>query len=200
MMMGMVSLSGAVELQEGKEYIVLKNPVSGAPKVVEFFSFYCLPCGVFSTNYLVSDELNKLLTPETKVIKYHVGLIGPMGVELTEAWSVAMALGVEDKVEIPLYIATQVNKSIRTENDIRQVFIEAGVSEHDYDAIKQSPLVQVLNRKQQDAVKEFGVTVTPSFYVNGRYLVRNNSIRATTEQSYAEEFADVVDTLLHWQE
>jgi hypothetical protein len=30
--------------------------------------------------------------------KYHVEFLGPLGKELTQAWAVAIALGVEDKM------------------------------------------------------------------------------------------------------
>lgn len=104
-----------------------------------------------------------------------------MGQALTEAWSVAKVLGLEDKVELPLFVATQIDRSISTEASIRRVFIEAGVSERDYDAAKNSMTVHALTAKQQEVAKAYGVTGTPSFYVNGK------------------SFADVVSALLTQQ-
>lgn len=129
-------------------------------------------------------------------MKYHVSSMGPMGRELTEAWSVAKVLGVEDKVGLPLFVAVQINRSIKTEGSIRQVFIDAGVSGCDYDAAKNSMAVRALTAKQQEAARAYGVKGTPSFFVNGKYLVNNSAIHSFSEQDYAKGFAKVVSALL----
>lgn len=181
---------------EGKGYTVLKTPVADAPAVVEFFSFYCPPCAAFSNRYFVSRAVDKILPPGEKVVKYHVSAMGPMGPELTEAWSVAKVLGVEDKVELPLFVAVQINRSIKTEGSIRQVFVDAGIPARDYDAARNSMAVRALTAKQQEAARAYGVTGTPSFFVKGRYLVNNGGIQPSTEQDYGKSFADVVNALL----
>ncbi|WP_137652043.1 DsbA family protein [Escherichia albertii] len=185
---------------EGKDYTVMKTSVKDAPSVVEFFSFYCPPCAAFSGRYQVSKALEKVLPPGKKVMKYHVGSMGPFGMELTEAWAVATVLGVEDRVELPLFVAVQINRSIKTEASIRQVFIEAGVSARDYDAAKNSMEVRALTARQQEAVKAYGVKGTPSFFVNGKYRVNNGAIRPSGEQDYGQSFADVVSELLKQQQ
>lgn len=189
-------LSHAAPVQQGKEYSELKIPVKDAPQVVEFFSFYCPPCAAFR-GYSVDKEISKLLPPGVKLAKYHVGTMGPMGRELTEAWSVAQVLGVEEQVETPLFIATQIKRSIRTESAIRQVFIDSGISGSDYDAARQSNAVRLLTEKQLNAVKLFGVTGTPSFYVRGKYLIHNGEITPFTERDYGKSFAEVVSVLLN---
>lgn len=188
--------SQAAEPVEGKDYTLLKKTVNDAPAVVEFFSFYCPPCAAFSGQLFVSQAVEKILPPGKKVEKYHVSVMGAMGQELTEAWSIAKVLGVEDKVELPLFVATQINRSIKTEASIRQVFIQSGVSEHDYDAAKNSMAVRAMTAKQQEAAKAYGVTGTPSFFVNGKYLVNNGAIKAPSEQNYGKYFAEVVRALL----
>ncbi|EMP3814323.1 DsbA family protein [Escherichia coli] len=192
-------LSGTVYAQEKTTYSVLDKPVAGAPSVVEFFSFYCPPCAAFSGRYQVTEALEKVLPPGEKVVKYHVGSMGPFGMELTEAWAVASVLGVEDRVELPLFVAVQIKRSIKTEASIRQVFIEAGVPARDYDAAKNSMAVRALTARQQEAVKTYGVTGTPSFFVNGKYRVNNGAIRPSGEQDYGQSFADVVSALLKQQ-
>ncbi|EFG8849421.1 thioredoxin domain-containing protein [Escherichia coli] len=185
---------------EGKDYTMLKMPVEDAPAVVEFFSFYCPPCAAFSSRFFVSQAVDKILPAGEKVVKYHVSTMGPMGEELTEAWSVAKVLGVEDKVELPLFVAVQVNRNITTEASIRQVFIDAGISERDYDAAKNSMAVRALTAKQQEAARTYGVTGTPSFFVKGKYLINNGAIQPSSEQGYGKAFADVVSALLKRQE
>ncbi|HBE6106725.1 TPA: DsbA family protein [Escherichia coli] len=193
------TMTQATELVEGKEYTVLKVPVANAPMVVEFFSFYCPPCAMFNSRFFVSQAVDNILPHGEKVEKYHISVMGPMGLELTEAWSVAKVLGVEDKVELPLFVATQINRSIKTESSIRQVFIDAGISAKDYDAAKDSMAVRVLVAKQQNAAKAYGVTGAPSFFVKGKYLVNNDAIKSSSEQDYGKLFAGVVNALLKHQ-
>ncbi|HAV8660967.1 DsbA family protein [Escherichia coli] len=195
----MPAVTQAAAPVEGKDYSVLKAPVADAPAVVEFFSFYCPPCAAFSSRFHVSQAVDKILPSGEKVVKYHVSSMGPMGPELTEAWSVAKVLGVEDKVELPLFVAVQINRSIKTEGTIRQVFIDAGISARDYDAAKNSMAVRALTARQQEAAKAYGVTGTPSFFVNGKYLVNNSAIQPFSEQDYAKGFAKIVGELLQMQ-
>ncbi|EIW8283553.1 DsbA family protein [Escherichia coli] len=188
--------SRAATPAEGKDYSVLKTPVADAPTVVEFFSFYCPPCAAFSSRFHVSQAVDKILPSGERVVKYHVSTMGPMGSELTEAWSVAKVLGVEDRVELPLFVAVQINRSIKTEASIRQVFIDAGIPARDYEAAKNSMAVRALTARQQEAAKAYGVTGTPSFFVKGKYLVNNGGIQPSTEQDYGKSFAEVVSALL----
>lgn len=196
--MGGATVNQAATLVREKDYIVLKTPVPDAPAVVEFFSFYCrTPCVPFSSRHQVSQAVDKILQPGEKVVKYHVSTIGSMGPELTKAWSIANVLGVEDKVELPLFVAVQINRSIKTEESIRQIFINAGISPGDYDAVKNSPEVHALTVKQKKAVKAYGVTRTPSFFVKGKFQINNYAVKPSCEQDYGTSFADIVSVLLN---
>ena len=68
--------------------------MTGEPQVLEFFSFYCPHCYQFEQVYHVSENVKKALPAGTKMTKYHVEFLGPLGKQLTQAWAVAMALGV----------------------------------------------------------------------------------------------------------
>ena len=59
--------------------------------------------------------------------KYHVEFLGPLGKDLTQAWAVAIALGVEDKITAPMFEAVQKNQTVQSVADIRKVFVDAGV-------------------------------------------------------------------------
>ncbi|HII2087079.1 TPA: DsbA family protein [Escherichia coli] len=188
--------SRAATPAEGKDYSVLKTPVADAPAVVEFFSFYCPPCGAFAERYHVSKAINKQLPAGQQVEKIHVTLLGALGYELTKAWSVAKVLGVEDKLERPLFVAVQVQRRINTAEDIRQVFIDSGVPGMVFDNTLASSEVQRITEQQVELAKKFAVTKTPSFYVLGRYLVLNNGVEPRTEDGFGEGFAQVVKALL----
>lgn len=188
--------AGAAPLKEGLQYSVMEKTVENAPVVVEFFSFYCPPCMAFSRVYKVSDAIDRVLPEGTRVEKFHVGAMGDMGQALTEAWSVAMALGVTDKIELPLFIAVQDKKSVHSEADIRQIFVDAGVPTEEYDSAKKSFVVKALTQKQIQAALQFDVRGTPSFYVNGKFALNNGGMGENSPDKYAAAFAQAVNSLL----
>ncbi|ELG86394.1 hypothetical protein A311_03709 [Escherichia coli KTE146] len=193
-----VSLPGqaTVTLTEGRQFTKLDNPVKEAPPVVEFFSFYCPACSSFYSPYKVSKNIETILPEGVKVEKYHASFMGAMGKQLTEAWSVARALGVEDKVEGPLFEAVLKHRSVKNEDDIRAVFIQAGVDAGEFDAARNSFMVKTMTARQEQAAEEFGLTGTPAFYVNGKYQIKNNGIKDGSTEGYGKEFADVVRQLM----
>lgn len=193
---GGINSSAAAQPEEGEQYIELALPVKNAPAVVEFFSFYSPPCAAFAGRYNIPQALNKIMPIGTSVVKYHVSSMGALGEELTDAWSVAQILGVESQVEIPLFKAVQETRSIKNKSDIRQVFIDAGIPAEQYDSAMSSMIVHSLAAKQNQAVEIFGVTGTPSFYVNGKYRVINNGVISTTDDEYITGFSVLVRFLL----
>ena len=186
----------SVNLTEGKQYTKLTIPVKEAPSVVEFFSFYCPACSSFYNPYQVSKNIEAKLPEGEKVEKYHASFMGPMGKQLTEAWSIAKALGVEDKVEGPLFDAVLKQRSVNSEDDIKAVFVQAGVDASEFDAARNSFMVKTLTTRQEKAAEEFGLTGTPSFYVNGKYQIKNNGIKDASTEGYGKEFAEIVRQLM----
>lgn len=83
--------ASAAQFTDGKQYITLDKPVAGEPQVLEFFSFYCPHCYEFEQVLHVSENVKKKLPEGTKMTKYHVEFLGPLGKDLTQAWAVAMA-------------------------------------------------------------------------------------------------------------
>ena len=186
----------AITVAEGKQYTKLDNPVKDAPPVVEFFSFYCPACSSFYSPYQVSKNIEAKLPEGVKVEKYHASFMGAMGKQLTEAWSIAKALGVEDKVEGPLFEAVLKHRSVKSEDDIKAVFVQAGVDAGEFDAARNSFMVKTLTARQEQAAEKFGLTGTPAFYVNGKYQIENNGIKDGSTEGYGKEFAEVVYQLM----
>jgi thiol:disulfide interchange protein DsbA len=183
-------------IKEGQQYSVLQQPVAEAPKVIEFFSFYCGPCYQFTQQYPVSEGINRVLPTGEKVIKYHVSAMGKLGNELTEAWAIAMIMGKNDAVEIPLFESVQKERNQGSAKDIKEIFSHAGVTPAEYESAQNSLVVKALIAKQEAALRQFSVRGTPSFYVNGRYKINNSGINADTPEGYVTGFADVVSYLL----
>ncbi|MCW2257576.1 thiol:disulfide interchange protein DsbA [Providencia alcalifaciens] len=191
----LLSISAAQAASEKSAYVTLNSPVAEAPSVVEFFSFYCGPCYLFNHNYNVDKAVSKALPKDIKLTKYHVGAMGKLGNELTEAWSIAMVLDVEDKME-PLLFDAQMNKKINNSDDIKVIFKSIGISSDVYDEMKGSKKVKDLTFKQNEAVKSFNVTSTPSFYVSGKYKIENQNVPHTNIEDYTSNYADLINKLL----
>lgn len=177
-------------------YNVLEKPLTSAPDVVEFFSFYCGPCYQFVENYPVSDRINEILSPGKSVTKYHVSAMGKMGKALTESWAIAIAMGIEHKVEKPLFVAIQQHRSINTPEDIKDIFIQQGVSSQEYNSAKHSLIVRSIVAQQESMAEKLEVRGTPSFYIKGRYLINNGEIKAETPEEYITNFTQLVKELL----
>lgn len=179
-----------------KPYSTLQNPVNDAPEVVEFFSFYCGPCYLFTNTYPVVSAINKVLPEGKKVVQYHVSAMGKFGHELSEAWAIASVMGVTEQVEQPIFVAVQRDKSINTPEDIVAIFRDAGISPETYNNAKNSMMVKAFIARQEAMVKTFNVRGTPSIYVMGRYLIDNSDVKATTPEGYVTAYSDLVAELL----
>ncbi|CAI2398789.1 Thiol:disulfide interchange protein DsbA precursor [Serratia ficaria] len=199
LLMLLLPAAQAADYRAGEQYTRLDKPVAAAPAVVEFFSFYCGPCYQFAETYRVGSTVSQALPTGTKLAKYHVGLMGKLGHELTEAWAVAMTLGIEDQIEGPLFEAVQKKRAINGVEDIQRVFAAAGVDAATYENARHSLLVKGLVAKQNEAVKALDVRATPSFYVAGKYKIDNAGMTSTRVDGYAKEYAAVVRYLLDTQ-
>ncbi|TKI04264.1 thiol:disulfide interchange protein DsbA [Martelella alba] len=190
----------AAPFSEGQQYVQLDKPVAGEPQVLEFFSFYCPHCYEFENVYHISDSIKKSLPAGTKYVKYHVDFLGgDMGKELTRAWAVAMALGVEDKVSPLMFDAVQKTQTVQSPSDIRDVFVKAGVSAEQYDAALNSFVVKSLVVQQEKAAADLDLRGVPSVFVNGKYMVKNDGLDTSSMDAYVKQFGDVVKFLLTQQ-
>lgn len=188
--------ASAAQITDGKQYITLDKPVAGEPQVLEFFSFYCPHCYQFEEVIHVSDNVKKKLPEGVKMTKYHVEFLGPLGKDLTQAWAVAMALGVEDKITVPMFEAVQKNQTVQTVADIRKVFVDAGVKGEDYDAAWNSFVVKSLVAQQEKAAADFQLQGVPAMYVNGKYQLNPQGMDTSNMDAFVAQYADTVKQLV----
>ncbi|EOV9550351.1 thiol:disulfide interchange protein DsbA [Cronobacter sakazakii] len=186
----------AADYSDGKQYNTLEKPVAGAPQVMEFFSFYCPHCYQFEEVLHVSDSVKKKLPAGTKMTKYHVEFLGPLGKDLTQAWAVAMAMGIEDKITAPMFEAVQKTQTVQTPADIRKVFIDAGVKPEEYDAAWNSFVVKSLVAQQEKAAADAGLQGVPAMYVNGKYQLNPQGMDTSNMDVFVQQYADTVNYLL----
>ncbi|MEA1062864.1 thiol:disulfide interchange protein DsbA [Erwinia sp. HR93] len=188
--------ASAAQITNGKQYTSLDKPVAGEPQVLEFFSFYCPHCYQFEEMLHVSDNVKKKLPQGVKMTKYHVEFLGPLGKQLTQAWAVAMALGVEDKITAPMFEAIQKTQTVNNVADIRKVFIDAGVKAEEYDAAWNSFVVKSLVAQQEKAASDLQLQGVPAMFVNGKYMLNPQGMNTDDMDSFLQEYANTVKYLV----
>lgn len=182
----------AAEFTNGVQYETLDKQASAEPRVTEFFSFYCPACRQFDQVFTISEKIKKIVPKDGTYQKYHVSFMGgETGVMLTKAWGIAISLRIEDKIKPLMFDAVQVKHSINNLNDIRDVFIQAGVSGKEFDTLWDSFIINSLFIKQQKEAEYFKINSIPAVYVNNKYHVINNKVTS------ADEFIDVINYLLN---
>ncbi|WP_380184232.1 thiol:disulfide interchange protein DsbA [Kalamiella sp. sgz302252] len=190
--------ASAAQFTDGQQYVTIQKPVTGEPQVLEFFSFFCPHCYEFENVWHVSDAVRKNLPAGTKVSKYHVEFLGgDMGKVVTQAWAVAMALGVEDKVTQPLFEGIQKTQTITDPASLKEAFVKAaGITPEEYDAAWNSFVVKSLVAQQEKAAVDVELRGVPAMFVNGKYMVNNGGLDTSSMDNYTQQYANVVKFLL----
>ncbi|EBJ7106145.1 protein disulfide oxidoreductase DsbA, partial [Salmonella enterica] len=112
------------------------------------------------------------------------------------AWAVAMALGVEDKVTVPLFEAVQKTQTVQSAADIRKVFVDAGVKGEDYDAAWNSFVVKSLVAQQEKAAADLQLQGVPAMFVNGKYQINPQGMDTSSMDVFVQQYADTVKYLV----
>lgn len=184
-------------ITEGNQYIKLNKPIHNAPKLLEFFSFYCPHCYQFEQIYHISDNIKKNLPKNINFSKYHVNFLGKLGKQLTHAWAVAIALKMENKISPMLFAAIQKKQSIHTVEDIRSIFIQSGISAEEYDVAWNSILVKSLIVDQEQAAKNFHLNQIPSIFIDGKYMIKNDQLDISSIKTYTQQFSELLNLLIN---
>ena len=162
---------------EGKEYTVLNKPATESPQVIEFFSFYCGACFQFDQGYRISQKIKESLPENVEYHKYHASFMGgEIGMMLTQAWGIAIVLNVEEQVKPLMFEAVQRKRNINSLKDIRNVFIEAGVSGDEFDNLWDSFVIKSLLTKQLQEAQNLELRAVPGLFINGKYMIKLDGI------------------------
>lgn len=176
----------------GKEYLEIRQAPSAQKEVLEFFSFYCPHCYSFELEHKIPSKIKAGLPEGTKLTQYHVDFLGRQSENLTRAWALAMATGVEEKVKTPLFNAAQAD-SLKSMDDIRAIFLANGVSAEQFDGGINSFAVNALLNKQVQAANEFKVRGVPAFFVNGRYELNGQGFSdSESTAQFVQRYIDAV--------
>ncbi|NJD00176.1 thiol:disulfide interchange protein DsbA [Candidatus Erwinia dacicola] len=190
--------ASAAQFTDGQQYVTMDKPVTGEPQVLEFFSFFCPHCYEFEHVWHVSDAVKKVLPANAKVTKYHVEFLGgEMGKTVTQAWTVAMALGVEDKVTAPIFDGIQKSQTITDPTSLKDVFVKAaGITPEAYDAAWNSFVVKSLVAQQEKVAADVNLRGVPAMFVNGKYMVNNGGLDTSSMDNFVQQYANVVKFLI----
>ena len=182
----------AINLQEGKQYIQVSQQPAMQKEVIEFFSFYCPHCYSFEMEYKIPQQVKDELPEGVAFKQYHVSFLGRQSENLTRAWALAMALGVENKVKMPLFEAAQKDR-LKSMDDIRTIFLDNGITAEQFDGGINSFAVNGLVNKQTNAAEQFGVHGVPDFYVNGKFRVNPEGLNY---DNFVKDYVETVKGLL----
>ena len=106
-----------------------------------------------------------------------------------------MALGVEDKVTVPLFEGVQKTQTIRSASDIRDVFINAGIKGEEYDAAWNSFVVKSLVAQQEKAAADVQLRGVPAMFVNGKYQLNPQGMDTSNMDVFVQQYAYTVKYL-----
>lgn len=179
----------AEKFPEGDYYKVLDLPHSDAPVVNEFFSFYCPHCHDFEPVMNALEEHVKGKADFQKVPVSFMG--GNMGKPMSKAYATMVSLGVDDKLVPFMFsrIHDQRNPP-RNEEELRQIFLDNGVSAEDFDGTYNSFAIDSMVRRFDKSFEDAGLTGVPAIIVNNKYYVDASKIKTT------DEYFELIDFLL----
>lgn len=135
-------------------------------EVVEMFWYGCRHCYKFQP-FIERWEKSK---PEHVAYRRMPAVFSKGWIPHARAFYTAEALGVLDKVHMPLFDAIhKQNKRVDSEEKIQALFAEHGVSKEDFDKMWNSFGVESQVRRSIDMSRRYGLEGVPTVVVNGKY-------------------------------
>lgn len=179
----------APEFKEGVNYDVVTQTGSAQPEVLEFFSYFCPHCAKFEP---IAEELKKSLPEGVAMKKNPVAFLGrEMGPEMQRAYAVANLLNVEGKLTPVIFDKIHIQRQVpQSRADVKQIFVDNGVPAEEFDGAVDSFAVSGMVSQFDRNTESYNVRGVPAFLVNGKYMVKIESI---TSQ---EQFNQLVKFLL----
>ncbi len=184
---------------QAQTYETLDRSPSAKPEVLEFFSFYCPHCYDFQYVYKIPEKIEESLPKGVEFKQYHVSFSGPRGAFLTRVWALANVLGVQDKVREPLFDVVRKAAKARdaqapTLEDVQAIFLNAGVTQEEFNAIN-SFAVSAMFNKQEKLAEILNVQGVPDFYVNEKYRLNPEGM-PRTPTGFVNGYVETVKDLL----
>lgn len=172
------SFAHAIQFEEGVHYQALQTPVTDAPSITEFFSFYCGSCYQHQPfNRMIEEKWPGVLT------KYHVSGLTPPNLRsnIQRSWAAAQLLNVGDEFSSAMFNKNFVEREqVNTEVALHALFADVGVDSETLEKTLQSFQVRSLANRMSQLEQRYAVAGTPTYVVNGRYVMDNRAFRDST--------------------
>lgn len=183
---------GLVPYQEGLHYFKIDN-ASAVPsdkvEVLELFSYLCSHCNTFEP-YVNSWAAR---APEYVAFRRVPVVFGRSSWELyARAFATAEIMNLNEEAHMAMMDRLwKERKMMRSLDEIADFYVQFGADKQKFLSTAQSFAVDGKIRKDQQLVRSYGITGTPSIVVNGKYRVAGNSAIPSFEA-----MLDVVDYLV----
>jgi len=173
MLFVLAAASEAAGYSEGKDYVVLAQPVHPADEtkieVNEVFSYACPHCFHFEP---LLKAWSKTQAADVVLVQTHAGFSNPHWLPYQRGYYTVIALGVKDKVSEAIFNSVHVaNKEIESAQDWADFLSQYGVDKQKTISTFNSFGVSSQIKQADTRVKNFQVTSTPQLIVDGRFRI-----------------------------
>ena len=160
----------AAEFTQGKDYIRLPTaqPTTTPDRieVVELFWYGCPHC------YRLEPHIEEWLEtkPDDVAFVRMPAILSPRWELLARAWYTADLLGVTEQIHKPLFNAIHGERQrITSVNQLRDFFVEQGISGEDFDSTFHSFGVAAKINRAREMTRRYQVRGVPTLVINGKY-------------------------------
>ena len=173
--------------KEGVNYDVVKQSPSAKPEVLEFFSYFCPHCYQFEP---IMADVKKSLPEGVAFKRNPVAFLGrEMGPELQRAYAVSVLLGVEESFSSEAFKRIQVERNPPKDRaEVKAMFEQLGVKGAEFDGSIDSFAVTGLVSQYDHNTEGFNIRGVPSTLINGKYLVKTESLKSADEYKALIQF------------
>lgn len=165
----------AQEFVEGKDYEVISPAIRGNSDKIEVTEFFWYGCGHCYNFEPILSQWKKSLPDDVAVVGSPAMWNGAMEVH-AQVYYTAEALGVLDKVHMPIFQAINVDRQrLTSEDDIADLFAANGVAREDFEKAFNSFGVSSQVRQANARARSARITGTPELMVAGKYRISTRS-------------------------
>ncbi|TKB50650.1 thiol:disulfide interchange protein DsbA/DsbL [Ferrimonas sediminicola] len=171
-LMAVAFVAPAQEFREGVHYKVVDGlSESNTPVVREFFSYYCGHCYRFDPAF---KQITLALGDKVNIERTHVSFNRDSWKLAAKGFYISEILGVSGQTHEAFFSRIQQDgKPLHSDAELRQFFVDHGVSGADYDRVASSGDLKLKLADGDSRTALAKITGVPSVLVNGKYLVVN---------------------------
>lgn len=182
---------------EGKHFYKVTPPLKTSPKIIVFFSFFCSHCYILEKEHKFNLKIKKNTTLGKNLKYFNIDFLNNnLGYSLAKAWSIAIALNIEDQIILPIFMGIQKNHTIYDSKSLKKVFISAaGITSKTYDSFWNSFLITTILLQQIQIAKLINLKETPTILIHGKYIINNKNISNNSIQNFIIENINIINFL-----